>query len=417
MKFLIKLAVVILLLVGLGWAVRGPLVRRWKVSHRPQWRSAKVSRGEIIATVNSIGTVKPVLAVSVGTFVSGPIIELRADFNQMVKKGELLARIDPRLYAAHVARAEAALATQRANVENAHALLEQAIRNERRALALQAENEDFISIKEMDSFHYNRVSLEAQLKQAEAAVLQAEANLSNVQANLDYTEIRSPVDGMVIDRKIDRGQTLAAQFQTPESFIVAPDMKKKMHVFASVDEADIGLIQRAQQEKRPVDFRVDAYPDDLFHGQIEQLRKNSTTTQNVVTYPVVVSAGNPDLKLLPGMTASLSFQIAKKEDILRIPNEALRFYPADRQLVRPEDRKILDGTEAAETEVPESQRSASDRAEASRNRSHRHVWVVEGEWLKAVPVEIGLSDMRFSELIEGPLTDGEVLVTGRKTVP
>ena len=413
MKSLLKIVLVLALLAGLGWAASGPLVRRWQASHRPQWRTAEVSRGEIIATVNSTGTVKPVLEVQVGTFVSGPILELRADFNQLVKKGELLARIDPRIYAASVARAEAALATRQADVENASALLEQAIRNERRALALQAENADFISIKEMDSFHFSRVSLEAQLKQAKAAVSLAEADLSNAQANLDYTEIRSPVDGMVIDRKIDQGQTLAAQFQTPELFVVAPDMKKRMNIFASVDEADIGLIQRAQQEHRPVEFRVDAYPDDLFHGQIEQLRKNATTTQNVVTYPVVVSAANPDLKLLPGMTASLSFQIAKKENILRIPNEAIRFYP-DRQQVRPEDRKILDGTQEEETEIPESQRSAADRAEASRKRNHRHVWVAEGAWLKAVPVEIGLTDMKFSELVSGLLTEGQALVTGKK---
>jgi HlyD family secretion protein len=413
MKKLLKITVVLALLAGLGWAAYGPLARRWKASHLPRWRTAKVARGEIIATVNSNGTVKPVLEVMVGTFVSGPIIELRADFNQIVKKGELLARIDPRLYAASVARSEAALATREADVENAQALLQQAIRSERRALALQAENEDFISIKEMDTFHYNRKSLEARLKQTQAAVLQAEADLSNSEANLDYTEIRSPVDGMVIDRKIDEGQTLAAQFQTPELFVVAPDMKKKMHVFASVDEADIGLIQRAQQENRPVEFRVDAYPDDLFQGQIEQLRKNSTTTLNVVTYPVVVSAANPDLKLLPGMTASLSFQIAKKENILRIPNEALRFYP-NRQQVRPEDRKIIDGTQDEENEIPEARRSAADRAAASRKRDHRHVWVAEGEWLKAVPVEIGLSDMWFSELVAGELTENQSLVTSKK---
>ena len=154
---------------------------------------------------------------------------------------------------------------------------------------------------------------------------------STSEANLDYTEIRSPVDGIVIDRKIDPGQTVAATFQTPELFIVAPDMRKEMHVFASVDEADIGLIRDAQESGQPVRFTVDAYPDDLFEGKIFQIRKSSTTTQNVVTYPVVVSAPNPDLKLLPGMTASISFQVARDAtNVLRIPNAALRFYPAAR---------------------------------------------------------------------------------------
>src|SRR5262249_35270251 len=153
-------------------------------------------------------------------------------------------------------------------------------------------------------------------------------------------EIRAPVDGVVIDRKIDPGQTLAAQFQTPELFIIAPDMKKEMYVMASVDEADIGLIRRAQESNQPVHFTVDAYPDDLFEGKIGQVRMNSTTTQNVVTYPVVVTAPNPDMKLMPGLTANISFQISEKKDTIRIPNAALRFYPKPEQ-VRPEDRLLL----------------------------------------------------------------------------
>src|SRR5205085_6730669 len=171
---------------------------------------------------------------------------------------------------------------------------------------------------------------------------QARASLDTAEANLNYTRIISPVDGVIIDRKVDPGQTVAASFQVPEMFVVAPDMRKEMRVFASVDEADIGLIREAQQTGQPARFTVDAYPDDLFSGTIFQIRQNSTTNQNVVTYPVVVSAPNPDLKLLPGMTASISFQIAESKDAVRVPNAALRFFP-DKAQVREEDRKLLEG--------------------------------------------------------------------------
>src|SRR5205823_14433646 len=155
---------------------------------------------------------------------------------------------------------------------------------------------------------FKRMTLEAELTFAETAVAQAQAGLDTSEANLGYTRIVAPADGVVIERKIDPGQTVAATFQTPELFVVAPDMRKEMRVFASVDEADIGQIREAQRTGQPARFTVDAYPDDLFAGTIFQIRQNSTTSQNVVTYPVVVAAPNPDLKLLPGMTASLAFQ-------------------------------------------------------------------------------------------------------------
>ena len=230
-----------------------------------------------------------------------------------------MAEIDPQIYIAAVKGAQAALVTRQADVVRVKALLQQAINDEKRSTSLHKENRDFISQAEIDRFHFNRLQLEAQLKVADAAVQQAEAALNNSEANLEYTKIRSPVDGIVINRKIDPGQTLAAQFQTPELFIIAPEMDKKMHVFASVDEADIGLIRRAQEEERPVEFTVDAYPDDLFTGKIEQIRFSSTVTQNVVTYPVVVAAPNPDLKLLPGMTADLRFRSRRRKTFYAFP--------------------------------------------------------------------------------------------------
>lgn len=234
--------------------------------------------------------------------------------------------------------------------------------------------------------------------------------------NLEYTDIRSPVAGRMIDRKIDRGQTLAAQFQTPQLFVVAPNMEEEMHVFASVDEADIGLIRRAQQRDALVEFTVDAYPDDLFTGTIAEIRFNPTTVQNVVTYPVVVTAPNPELKLLPGMTANISFQIEKRSDVLKVPNAALRFYP-ERDQVREQDRKLLEGGGDDETNDAIDSRSAAEDADAKRRRNRRHVWIAEGELLRAVEIETGISDSQFSELVAGELKEGQKLVTGVSPTP
>jgi HlyD family secretion protein len=398
----------------LCWAAMGPAANYFKERNKVTYREAKVVRRTIASVVNSSGEVKPVLSVLVGSFVSGPIQKLYVDFNDRVTKDQLLAEIDPRIYFAAAEGAKAAQVTRVADVVRVKALLQQAINDERRSIALRKENRDFISQAEIDRFHFNRLQLEAQLQVADAAVRQADASLSNATANLDYTKIRSPVDGIIIKRSIDPGQTLAAQFQTPELFTVAPEMDKKMHVFASVDEADIGLIRRAKEEGRPVEFTVDAYPEDLFTGQIEQIRFSSTVTQNVVTYPVVVAAPNPDLKLLPGMTADLSFQIEKKEDVLCVPNAALRYYP-DVLHVRDEDKQILEGAEEEAREEEETaELSAKQLAEAGAKRNRRHLWALDGDKLRAIPVVIGISDNRFTEIKSGELTEGEPLVTGVK---
>jgi HlyD family secretion protein len=411
---MLKFVIGIIVVAGIGAAVYRPATEYFSQRNRPHWRTAEVTRGRIVADVKSMGTIQPVLKVSIGSFVSGPVTELNADFNQVVKKGDLLARIDPQLYQANVNQDEAMLATREADVERAKALLRQAERDEQRAIALREENENFISGKEMDALHFNRLSLAAQVKLAEAAVKQARGALENAKTNLEYTKILSPVDGMVIDKKIDRGQTLAAQFQTPEMFIIAPDMEKKMHVFASVDEADIGLIIKAQERKLRVEFRVDAYRDEVFYGEIEQIRKNSTTTENVVTYPVVVAAPNPDLKLLPGMTATISFQIDERNDVTCVPNTALRFYPEAKQ-VRPEDRELLYGTlDDDESDVRQTHRTAEERAAALEKEKRRHVWVEDGQHLRAIPVVTGLTDLKYSELVFGDLKVGDKLVIGIK---
>lgn len=405
--------VLIVLLVG-GYSALRAIKPDFRLIPGPNYRLAKVTEGRIESVVNSTGTVKPVRSVSIGAFVSGPIEEIYVDFNSIIKEGELLARIDPRLLSAVVDRDEANLSSQKADLERISALLTQAQRNEERALKLQQVREDYVSGVEMDQFRFARLSLEAQANLARAGIQQAEASLKNSRANLGYTEIRSPVNGVVIERKIDVGQTVAASFQTPELFIVAPDMDKQMHVFASVDEADIGEIDKAQKENQPVKFTVDAFPEDIFQGKVFQVRKASTTTQNVVTYPVVIEVPNPDLKLLPGMTANISFQIAAKDKVKRLPMSAVRYFPPAAN-VRPQDKHYLDGlvTPSAEEETDSNkQLSASEKVEFARNRMKRLVWVNENGLLKAVPVILGLSDNQNAEILEGDLEVGQAVVIG-----
>lgn len=412
MRTFVWIALVVFGIAGLAVAWR-PAMHYLELRSLPQWRTAEVTEGDIVSVVNATGTIKPLGQISVGAFVSGPIDSLHVDFNQKVTAGDLMAKIDPRIYKSNVARDAATLANRRAEVARVKAQLQQAINDEERATTLRKENKAFIAQAEIDRVHFARVALEAQVEVSETAVDQAQAQLQNSELNLEYTEIRSPVDGVVIDRKIDPGQTLAAQFQTPELFIVTPSLDE-MHVHASVDEADIGLIKSAKERKLPVTFTVDAY-SDLFTGEIKEIRLSSTTTQNVVTYPVLVAAANPDLQLLPGMTANLSFEVDRRSNVRKIPNSALRFFPLP-QHVRSEDQPLLEGKAREENqdpaEVQETGLSAVERAEARKARTLRHVWVADKLKLRAVEVVVGLSESRFTEMVSGDLKPGDKLVTG-----
>jgi len=411
---------IFLVIAGLvtgGVLAYGPVMEWWKWRNRVQFRTVEVVQGPIISVVNATGTIKPVLQVAVGAFVSGPVLELHADFNDEVEKGDLIAKIDPRLYQANVDRDEAALANRVADVERAKAQLQKAQRDEQRGILLRAENPEFIAQAEMDKLYFNRKALAAQLLVAESAVKQAQAQLDTSNANLKYCEILSPVDGTVINRKIDEGQTVAASFQTPELFVIAPDMRKEMHVHASVDEADIGQIRNAQKEGRIAHFTVDAYPTS-FEGKIKEIRFNSTTTQNVVTYPVIIAAENPKLQLLPGMTASISFVVEERKEVVKIPNSALRYFPLAAH-VREADKRLIEGLKDQSEEdrdtVTQLRLSADERAARRRSHNRRHVWLEEGEGqLRAVEVELGISDSRFTELVEGDIKPGDRLVTGIK---
>ena len=421
MKRWIRWLVILGILGLLAVLIGGSGYAYWKERSKVTYRQAEVTRGKVVAVVNSTGTIKPVISVTVGSFVAGPIKELGKDkFGNdidrlsRVEKGQVLALIDPKIYEAARDVAAATLASQEAAVERAQANYELARNKKDRGENLRKLNELYISDQEMDELRFTCKAVKADLVAADKLVDQAKANLNQAEANLNYTKIVSPVDGVVIDKKIEPGQTVAgSQFQTPELFVVVPNMDKEIYVVAAVDEADIALIELAKRSNQPVHFTVDSSPDDLFEGKIVQIRMDSTTTQNVVTYPVVVSAPNPDLKLKPGMTASVTFQVRSTQDVLRIPNAALRYFPP-RDLVRLEDRAIIEN-KIATVEADEStatRRSAEEKAELRRKRNRRHVWVVDGDKLRAVEVVVGLSNNQHTELVSGDLQEGDKLVTG-----
>ncbi|MFN0021178.1 MAG: efflux RND transporter periplasmic adaptor subunit [Pirellulaceae bacterium] len=416
MKTLLRILLVVGILVGLAVPALYGGAQYWKIVTRTKWRTIEVEKGGIVAVVNSTGTVKPMEKIVIGSFVSGPLLATRKlpNFNDAVKADQILAEIDPTIYIANVNRDKASYDSRMADVMRVKAQLQQAINDERRALDLRAEDKTFIAQAEMDKFKFARMSLDAQLTVASASAMQAFESLKYSETQRDYTLIKAPKDGIVISRKVEPGSMLASQFQAPELFEIGVGMREEMHIHAAVDEADIGRIQSAQEKKYPVSFTVDAH-DELFRGVIDQVRMNATTTQNVVTYPVIVKTANPDLKLLPGMTAAISFQVDERKDVVKIPNAALRFYPSPKQ-VRKEDVPILEGTavkdDAQEAQQSETTLSAEERAENRRERNRRHVWVQEGDLLKAVEVTIGLTDSQFTEMVSGSLQPGDKLIIG-----
>lgn len=381
-----------------------------------RYRTAKTQRGDVTFTVKSSGAVQPVQSVQVGAVVSGPIRRVCADFNDRVKKGQLLAEVDPLLFKASVDQGKASLACAKANLAQANAKLEQAKRDWKRAQTLSPQKA--ISDTDFDLAKSAYETALANVALCKAQIQQSQGVLDLAETNLRYTRITSPVDGIIMDRKVDPGQSLAAAYQTPVLFVVAPDLEKRVYVLASVDEADIGMIRDAQSRKQPVTFTVDAYPKEQFPGSIRQIRLTPTNVQNVVTYTVVVEAANPQFKLLPGMTPTLTFQIETRSDVLRIPNAALRFQPKPNQ-VRLADRPIVDGKPSADEKKTDADNAKKDvtTADDSSSKAHgkeHYVWTIDGDLLAAVKIETGLSDDKFTEVVSGKLKEGQLLVTGKK---
>jgi HlyD family secretion protein len=332
----------------------------------PSYRTEQVSKGDIQQSVTATGTVNAVTTVLVGTQVSGTIKELFVDFNAHVKKGQLIAQIDPEMFIAQVAQA-------RANVDKADATFQDAERTFKRNQELFSKN--LVPRSDLDTAETNYYGSKAQLNQAKAALQVAETNLR-------YTRILSPVDGVVISRNVDIGQTVAASFQTPTLFTIAQDLTK-MQIDTNIAESDIGVVKMGQD----VEFTVDAYPDITFKGKVWQKRQAPITVQNVVTYDVVIQVDNRDLKLMPGMTANVSVIIQTRSDVLRITNAALRFRLSE----RPAGSGAKPGAGASEKKGPA-------------------VWVLENNKPKRVSITPGISDGTYTEIVSGDLKEGQQVI-------
>jgi HlyD family secretion protein len=286
----------------------------------PTITTARVTRGDLAETVGATGTLQAVTTVQVGTQVSGTIQELNADFNSLVRKGQVLARLDPSLIQSQIEQARANLIRAEADLERLRVALEDA--RTKLARARELAEKKLIAQMELEAAEVNVRSAEAQLRSQQAGVTQSQASLRQNQVNLAHTVIESPIDGLVISRNVDVGQTVAASMSAPTLFVLAADLTK-MQVLASLDESDVGRIRPGQA----VRFRVDAFPTDEFTGNVTQVRLQPTTVQNVVTYQTVIDVPNPGLKLKPGMTANVNIEIAKRTNVIRVPNTALRFRP------------------------------------------------------------------------------------------
>ncbi len=288
----------------------------------PSVSTVAVTRGDIADRVGATGTLQAVTTVQVGTQVSGTIQNLYADFNSLVKKGQVLARLDPSLFQTQIEQARANLIRAEADVERLKVALDDA--NVKLTRARELSGRQLLAKSDLDAAETTARAAEAQVRSAEAQVTQARASLSQNDVNLQHTVIAAPIDGLVISRNVDVGQTVAASMQAPTLFILAADLTK-MQVVANLDESDVGRIRPGQH----VSFRVDAYPTDEFSGTVAQVRLQPIVQQNVVTYATVIDVPNPDLRLKPGMTANVNVEIARRSNVLRVPNTALRFRPTN----------------------------------------------------------------------------------------
>lgn len=364
--------IALLLAIAAAWWWRGR-------APEPEWRTAPVTRGPVEVSITATGAVEAVTTVLVGTQVSGVVASMYADFNSHVTKGEVIARIDTTLL-------HAALVDARSGLERAEAQARQSAAERDRSRGLFAR--DLIARSELET-------AEADARVAAANLSSARAGLDRARINLRYAIIEAPIDGIVLDRAVDPGQTVAASLNAPTLFTLAGDLRQ-MRVRAAVDEADIGKVREGQAAT----FVVDAYPDTVFSGTVEQVRLQPKVTQNVVTYDVILHAENPDLRLMPGMTANLTIVVDRRDDVLRAPAAALRFVPPEEAGVAP-------------------RRNADDTVRRFAGAGHRagggargRVYALENGKPKAVRVKVGITDGSQVE-IEGALQPGAELVVGQ----
>jgi len=387
----VVLAVVVCLVAGTGYYL---YQKQAAASPELRYKTQALAKGDVTQTVSANGTLNPVTLVSVGTQVSGPVKKLHVDFNDQVKAGQVLAELDDAIYSAQVRQSDASFASAQASVQLARA-------SEARMKSLF--KDEYVSRQELDQAVQAREAAEAQARLARA-------QNDRDRANLGYSVIRSPVSGVVVDRQIDVGQTVAASFQTPTLFKIAQDLTQ-MQIYTTFAEADIGAIRVDQ----PVRFNVDAFPNRSFRGKVKQIRLNPTTQQNVVTYNVVVAVENPEQILLPGMTAYVSIAVAQKKGVLLVPNTALRFKPAEAD-------KVEKAGEPAEKAGGEAAKSANGSRPGGppgaggekrrRDAGSGTVYVLADGQLKPLKINTGITDARFTEVAGGELKEGDKVITG-----
>jgi HlyD family secretion protein len=370
-----------------------------------------VTRGDVVETVSATGTLEALKTVQVGAEVSGSIQALYADFNSIVRRGQLLARLDPMLLESQVAQAQATVVRSEAEVERLQVSLADSDMKLQRTRALA--DKRIAAMADLETAEVTRRVAETQVKSAEAQLLQARAVLNQAVVNREKTAIASPIDGIIVSRNVDIGQTVAASMQAPTLFLIAADLTR-MRVNASVDESDVGRIQPGQR----VRFRVDAFPSEEFTGTVAQVRLSPTVQQNVVTYQTLIDVPNLELKLRPGMTANVTVETRRRDNVLRASNAALRFRPTAEtfallgQVVPGVDSKP--GTAAPARTGNGSGISvvnARFAAEAAVGTSGR-VWLMVDGTLTAVEVRLGANDGTYTELLNSTLAEGAEVVSG-----
>ncbi len=372
----------------------------------PTVSTATVGRGDVVQAIAATGTLQAVTTVDVGTQVSGTVKALLVDFNDTVRKGQVLARLDPSLLQAQVEQAEANLIKAEADVKQTRVALEDAKTKLTRAKLLS--ERQLIAVTDLDAATLSVRTIEAQLESADAQVRQAQASLNQAKVNVDHTVITSPIDGIVITRSVNVGQTVAASMSTPTLYVLAADLTR-MRVNAKLDESDIAEVRKGLA----VSFRVDAYPAETFTGRVEQVRLQGETSSNVVTYTTVIDVPNPELKLKPGMTANVSVQVARHDNVLKVASAALRFRPTTEQLARlhatrPGTPQAGSGT--APGSPKGSAPAAPGAAPAVRGKSTT-VWRSTATGAEPVSVVTGISDGTSTEIVSGDLRAGDRLVT------
>lgn len=362
-----------------------------------EYATHKLERGPLQAKVSASGALSALVTVQVGTQVSGRIQELRVDFNSPVRKGQVLARLEPFLFEAELARAEANQVAAQSALTRAQIEAQQAKLQLDRARQLWSRQ--LVARADLDTAQANADAARAQVASARAQVAQTEAQVNQARLNLTFTTIVSPIDGTIISRAVDVGQTVAASLQTPTLFEIAQDLRKAQ-VAAAISEADVGKLKPGMQAS----FSVAAYPTDRFEGTIRQVRNAPRTEQNVVTYDAIIDVENPALKLKPGMTANVSIVYAERADTLRIPNAALRFVPRTEAKGKPAggdpDERASDAPDSAPRQKP------------SRDPADRRVWRLTAQKPEAVRIKAGITDGNFTEVVSGGLEAGDLVIVG-----